>query len=428
MRRSTLSKLLEPDFFFWATGIEDTFITEPWPATGRTLDEYELTQHYERWKEDIALMAQLGITHARYGIPWHRINPSPNAWNWEFADKTLDYMLELGVEPIVDLVHYGLPGWIQNAYLNPDFPKYMAEYARRTAERFKGRVHLWTPLNEPRVTAWYCGKLGWWPPFKRGWPGFLKVMLGVARGIIETTRTLRAVDDENVAVHVDATDLYESDDPTLAPEVERRQEIVFLALDLVTGRVAPGHSLYEWLLRNGISESELRWFGENSIELDMVGINLYPLFSQKILRRAPHVRIKMPYAMGAIVEKLSALYYHRYQVPIFVSETASLGSVKRRKQWLEDSIQSTQRARRAGIPLVGYTWWPLFALVTWAYRQGKNPPAYYLKQMGLWDIKVMEGEQLERVATPLVEAYQRLAKSGTEFIGVVGEKILNERK
>ena len=36
--------------FLWATGIEDTFITDPWPATGRTLDEYELTQHYERRK------------------------------------------------------------------------------------------------------------------------------------------------------------------------------------------------------------------------------------------------------------------------------------------------------------------------------------------------------------------------------------------
>ena len=41
----------------------------------------------------------------------------------------------LGVEPIVDLVHYGLPPWIDAAYLNPDFPERMAEYAGRLAER-----------------------------------------------------------------------------------------------------------------------------------------------------------------------------------------------------------------------------------------------------------------------------------------------------
>ncbi len=422
MRRSELHRLQEPGFFFWATGIEDTFITAPHAATGRILDEYELTQHYERWREDIHLIHELGVTHARYGIPWHRINPQPNAWNWEFADKTFDLMLELGVEPIVDLVHYGLPGWIEGAWLNQDFPKYMAEYSRRAAERFKGRIHLWTPLNEPRVTAWYCGKLGWWPPFLRGWGGFLQVMVGVCRGIVETTKALRAVDEENVAVHVDATDLYESADPSLADEVFRRQEIVFLALDLVSGRVVPGHSLYEWLLNNGVKDTDLAWFAENAIDLEIIGINLYPLFSRKILARSPHLRIKMPYVGGEIVERLARLYFERYQTPIFISETASLGSIKRRAHWLDDSVKSTRRAREAGIPLVGYTWWPLFALVTWAYRQGRHPPAYYIKQMGLWDLKADEQDQLHRVSTELVNQYQSLVRGGSAPVGTVGSQ------
>lgn len=430
MRRTELKKLSEPEFFFWATGIEDTFITAPHPATGRTLDEYELTQHYDRWREDIQLMRELGVSHARYGIPWHRINPQPNAWNWEFADKTLGRMLELGIEPIVDLVHYGLPPWIEGAWLHPDFSKYMAEYARRAAERFKGRIHLWTPLNEPRVTAWYCGKLGWWPPNLRGWRGFLQVMLGACKGIVESTKALRAVDDENVAVHVDATDLYESDDSTLAEEVSRRQEIVFLALDLVSGRVTEGHSLYRWLIKNGVRQQELAWFAENSIDLEMFGINLYPLFSRKILVRAPRLRITMPYSDGTIVERLARLYYKRYRVPVFISETASLGSIRRRADWLRDSVQSARRARETGIPLVGYTWWPLFALVTWAYRQGTKPPAYYIKQMGLWDLKADDQENLHRVRTGLVDMYKELVATGAASVGTVGsvgEQVLRER-
>jgi beta-glucosidase len=430
MRRAELKKLSEPEFFFWATGIEDTFITAPYPATGRTLDEYELTQHYDRWREDMQLMRELGVSHARYGIPWHRINPQPNAWNWEFADKTLDLMLELGIEPIVDLVHYGLPPWIEGAWLHPDFPKYMAEYTRRAAERFAGRIHLWTPLNEPRVTAWYCGKLGWWPPNLRGWRGFLQVMMGVCRGIVESTRALRAVDDENVAVHVDATDLYESPDPTLADEVFRRQEIVFLALDLVSGRVMEGHSLYRWLLKHGVRAEDLAWFAENAIELEVLGINLYPLFSRKVLVRAPHLRIKMPYSDATIVERLARLYHERYRVPVFISETASLGSIKRRADWLGDSVQSARRAREAGIPLVGYTWWPLFALVTWAYRQGTKPPAYYIKQMGLWDLKADDQGNLHRMRTGLVDMYKELVANGAASVGTVGPvagQVLQER-
>ena len=47
-----------PDPFLWATGIEDTFITDPWPATGRTLEEYELTQHYRFWRDDFQRIAE----------------------------------------------------------------------------------------------------------------------------------------------------------------------------------------------------------------------------------------------------------------------------------------------------------------------------------------------------------------------------------
>ncbi len=410
-RSSTLADYVASGSFFWAAGIEDTFITAPFPSTGRTLDEYELTGHYERWREDLNLFQELGARCVRYGIPWHRINPARGAWDWSFADRTLEHLLKLGITPIVDLVHYGLPPWIEGAYLNPDFPAYMAEFAGRVAERYRGRIHTYTPLNEPRVTAWYCGKLGWWPPGLRGWKGFVQVMAGVCRGIVETVHRLKQVDAEILPVQVDATDLYESEDPSLQQEVFRRQEIVFLALDLVTGRVVPGHSLYEWLLKQGMSAQTLGWFQSHRIETPLIGINLYPLFSRKILSRSSHgLRMRMPYASAEIIDRLARLYYDRYQVPLFISETASLGSVKRRAAWLNDSIAAVQRVRAEGIPLIGYTWWPLFALVTWAYRQGQHPPDYYLKQMGLWDLRNKDGKTMERVSTPLVEAYRTAAR------------------
>ncbi len=149
LTRTTLPAYTAPNStaFLWATGIEDTFITEPWPATGRILDEYELTGHYDRWEQDIALMASLGVKTCRYGIPWHKIQPARDQWDWRWADGPLEQLIELGIDPIVDLVHYGTPAWIDGAFTNPEYPALVAEFARRVAERYQGRIHCYTPAQ-----------------------------------------------------------------------------------------------------------------------------------------------------------------------------------------------------------------------------------------------------------------------------------------
>lgn len=419
LRHSQRSRLTDPTSFLWAVGIEDTFITAPWPKTGRTLDEYELTGHYDRWHADIGLMGEVGVKAARYGIPWHRIQPREDAWEWDFVDRAVDRLLELGIEPIIDLVHYGLPPWIENAYLHPDFPRYMADYARRVAERLRGRVFAYTPLNEPRITAWYCGRLGWWPPFRRGWRGFISVMLGACRGIVETVHALKAVDPDILIAHVDATDLYIAKDPELAGEAQQRQQIVFLALDLVSGRIKPEHVLWSWVQRHGATAADLSWFHERAIPIELVGINLYPMFTLKTARRtiAGGIRWRMPYATADIIEQLGAMYWERYNAPVFISETASVGTVARRAQWLRESVDAVRRLRERGVPLVGYTWWPLFALVTWGYRQGTHSPDFYLKQMGLWDLD----RDLQRIPTALVDQYRELTSRGSQSVGELKE-------
>jgi len=83
-----------------------------------------------------------------------------------------------------------------------------------------------------------------------------------------------------------------------------------------------------------------------------------------------------------------------------------------RQKWVRESAEATARVREAGVPLVGYTWWPLFALVTWAYRQGANPAEYYLKQMGLWDLRDTPQGKLQRVPTDLVTEFKQMAAGG----------------
>jgi beta-glucosidase len=416
--RSNLHSVLQSDFFTWATGIEDTFIHAPDVRTGRLLDEYELTDHYSRWSEDLDLMSTFGVDKARYGIPWYRVNTGPRLWDWSWAEKPFEKLLNLGIDPIVDLVHYGVPAWIPDAYLNPDFPQRMAEFAAGVAEKFRGRIYWYTPLNEPRIAAWYCGKLGWWPPYRRGWTNFLKILLQICRGIMETQKILQQIDPEIVAVHVDATDLYSTNVPELVPEVELRQRLVFLALDLITGRVAPDHPLWSWILQQGIPDSDLEWFQLNKVALDIVGINMYPMFTAKqFVKTSRGVRIRMVYGSRSMVEKLVEMYWERYRRPVMITEIASLGSVRRRIRWLQDSVEAVRLCRGRGIPLVGYTWWPMYGLIAWAYRQGKRPLDQYILQMGLWDL----APDLSRVETSLVNAYRMIINGGLGSVGQLNQ-------
>ena len=447
---ANLDTLLQPDVFLWATGIEDTFIIEPNKRTGRILDEYELTDHYERWREDIALMASLGVPCARYGIPWYRIQPTPDTWDWSWPDQTIDLMLRRGIEPIVDLVHYGVPAWLSRGLVDVEFPSRMAEYAARVAERYKGRLRWYTPLNEPRVNAWYAGMLGWWPPHMRGWRGFSRVLVSLARAVCLTHRALKEVDDQIVCVHVEPADLYFTNDPSLQAEVEMRQRAVFLALDLITGRVDREHPLWQWLMDLGHAHEDIGKFLAIAVQPDIVGINCYPLFGWKeVVRSGKRITTRNRYADASLLcgdppsptppisrlRRLSGvsvpptssfagtnhpaergrglinMYWERYRRPIMITETASLG--KKRLQWMEQSVQAVKNMREGGVPVIGYTWWPMFSIVSWGYQRGNKPIQDYMAHLGLWDLD----SNLNRIETAVAKKYRELVVSGSDAVG-----------
>ena len=69
-------------------------------------------------------------------------------------------MRRLGIEPIADLCHFGVPDWV-GSFQNPDWPGYFAEYARAFARRYPW-VSRYTPVNEIFVAARFSGQYGWW--------------------------------------------------------------------------------------------------------------------------------------------------------------------------------------------------------------------------------------------------------------------------
>jgi beta-glucosidase/6-phospho-beta-glucosidase/beta-galactosidase len=388
-----------------AVGIEDTFIPQVSPGL-RSLDEYELTGHYGSWREDLDLAASTGAAMIRYGIPWYRVNPTPEEWDWSWTDRALEHLLSLGLTPIVDLMHYGCPLWLEHEFANPDYPQRVADYAARFAERYGDEIRFYTPMNEPLLNAMYCGEDGRWPPYLTGDGGFVTLVGQLARGIVETQRAVKDTIPDSVSVQVEATFRYVG-----GPEHEGRiailEERSWIFYDLLFGRVGENHRLYEYLAGNGFSDQDFAYFEEHPTEPDILGINYYPHMTTTEFLSGGGGRNVWSGTEG--IEDLVRGFHARYGKPIFWTETSLAGAVQGRLEWLRDSIDLVHRLRNEGLPIVGYTWWPLFSLVDWAYREGQKPVEDYLCHMGMFDLEPGESDELVRRETPVAEAFRDVA-------------------
>ena len=115
---------------------------------------------YHHYREDIALMAKLGIKAFRFSFSWPRILPSGtgkiNPKGIRFYSDMIDCLLEHGIEPYATLYHWDLPLELQMAHdgwLNPEITNSFAEYAEVCFKHFGNRVKNWITINEPWVVA-----------------------------------------------------------------------------------------------------------------------------------------------------------------------------------------------------------------------------------------------------------------------------------
>lgn len=404
--------------FIWAVGIEDTFVPQTRPGH-RALDEYELVGHYEHWRQDLALVGEIGAQAIRWGVPWYRVEPQQGKFDWSWTDAVIPYLVEeLGVTPIIDLVHYGCPFWLDREFDNPAYPQAVAAYAAAFAERYRGLVHWYTPLNEAFINALWCGKRGNWPPYLKGDAGFVRVMLQLVRGIIQTVNALKQVDALSTMVHVEATGLGRVAHEDLHKLALHNQHRGYLSYDLLAGKVNPNHYLYAWLVDHGAKPDELVAIANARISLDAIGLNFYPQWStQQIhINSKGKIAYRLVEKDGAGFEQLLQDYYDRYTVPLFVTETSAFGANAVRSRWLAASTGAVKNLRARGVPVVGYTWFPLFTMYKWNYRRGKLPLERYRFDLGLYQL-AKGNDEPRFCATPLVQAYQKLIQNPAQAIG-----------
>ena len=348
-----------PRGLMWLVGIENAFIPD------MDVDELTWTGHRQRWREDLALAAEVGATGVRYGITWPEVETAPGRYDFAQVDAVLDEMQRLGLEPVWDLVHFGVPAYLEGGYLAPAFPEAYAAYLEAFARRYRGVVTKLTPWNEPYISVYFRAGWGIWPPHQQGREGFARLLAPVVTALHEGLRRLEAVAPETRVWLNDGADTFHPVRPEVAEEAEFRTLQRYAAFDLLLGKAVPGQETHEWLSRAGFPRELLHRCAEEPVRVDVIGLDYYPETEHDLdvdEDGEPVVTTaREPLGLAA-----TALAYHRrYGLPMFVAESSASGSDAERRRWIEWNMAEIAAAQGAGAEVVGYTWWPLFDHVDW---------------------------------------------------------------
>ena len=358
-------------------------------------DQLERSGHARR-ASDLEFFAELGVTALRYPVLWERTAPDGlDGADWAWADERLARLRELGIRPIVGLVHHG-SGPRSTSLVDPAFPEKLAQYAGAVARRFPW-VSDYTPVNEPLTTARFSALYGHWYPHARSARSFARALLNQCRGVVLAMRAVRRVNP--AARLIQTEDLGKTfSTRALSYQAEFENERRWLTWDLLTGRIRRGHAMWDYLRSVGVAEGELEWFAQNPCPPDVVGVNHY-LTSERFLderleRYPPHthggngrhayadveaVRVcaEGPAGPRALLKET----WERYRLPLAVTE-AHLGCTREEQlRWLKEVWDGAQSLREEGVDVRAATAWSLLGAYDWhnllTREEGRYEPGVF---------------------------------------------------
>jgi beta-glucosidase/6-phospho-beta-glucosidase/beta-galactosidase len=348
----------EWDFAF-ATGIEcsNPLVVD---VDGKPLrrDLLEECGHYRYWREDLRLVKELGTPCLRYGLPNHRIHLGAGRYDWSFADEVMGEIQRLGITPIVDLLHFGVPDWMGD-FQNPDLPTLFAEYAGAVAERYPW-VRAYTPVNEVYVAARNSGWDGRWNERLRTEAGFVTALKHlVAANLLADAAILRHRPDA-IFIQSESAEYTHHVSVSPAHEVKMGNKLIFLSLDLLYSK-SPDADVLMFLQDNGMTRDEFMWFMRTPpVGFQVMGNDYYGHNEKLLLPDGT-----MMYGEDVLGwYQITLRYYRRYYKPVMHTET-STPHPDMNPRWLWKQWANVLRMRRDGIPVLGFTWYSLTDQVDW---------------------------------------------------------------
>lgn len=358
--------------------------------------------HYRRYRDDVALMRELGLKAYRFSIAWSRVLPEGtgaiNEKGLDFYRKLVDELLRAGIQPLATLFHWDLPAAIDDrgGWLNREIAGWFAEYARVVFRALADRVPMWATLNEPWVVTDGGYLHG---PLAPGHRNLFEAPIAshnLLRAHAEAVKAYRAMGKQAIGIVVN-----------LEPKYPASQS----AEDLEATRRAEAYMNRQYLdpLFLGIYPEEMpRLFGQawprfpeadlQAIRqpIDFLGINYYKRAvtrndPQQLIDRAASVRQpRATYTMTdwevfppGLTDTLLWVKQRYGDLPLYVTENgaafydppvASNGKVDDplRIDYLRGHILAARSAIERGVNLRGYFVWSLLDNFEWAHGYSKR--------------------------------------------------------
>jgi len=360
--------------------------------------------HYRRWREDVALMKELGFRGYRFSIAWPRVVPTGrgavNAAGLDFYSRLVDELLAQGIEPLPTLFHWDLPqdlqdggGWARRATAEA-----FVEYADVVSRHLGDRVKRWITHNEPWCISFYSHQIGRHAPGLQDWPTALAVAHHVLLSHGWAVPVLRR---NSPGAEVGITLNFEPAVPASPSgpdrDAARQSDGSFNRwfLDPVFGRGYPGDVVADHARAGRLPSPTLPFNQEGDLEviaepLDFLGVNYY---TRRVIRNAdvpeernaPRAVFVAPEsewtAMGWEVSPeefyhlLCRIHFEYRPAKLYVTENGASyddeisvdGQVhdERRVRYLREHLMAAHRAIAAGVPLAGYFVWSLLDNFEW---------------------------------------------------------------
>ena len=347
--------------------------------------------HYHRYKEDVALIAELGLTAYRFSVSWPRVLPEGrgrlNEAGLDFYDRLVDELLARDIAPYVTLYHWDLPqaledrgGWPVRATAEA-----FAEYAAVVAGRLGDRVAHFATFNEPHIVSDHGYRVGSHAPGRTDPDAALAAAhhLLVAHGL-----GVRAIREATPGTPCGIVLNFEPRHPATHHTLDIEAAIVAhdqvnrWFLDPITGRGYPEDGARAWgWRREEILDGDMELI---ATPIDFVGVNYY---SRQLVRSAllPDVEDARPDPertdMGwevfppGLTEALEFTASRTGDLPLYVTENGAAYPLDgddptrdaQRVNFFHRHLEAALTAIERGVPLRGYFAWSLLDNFEWAH-------------------------------------------------------------
>ena len=407
-------------------------------AHGETCDV--ACDHYHRWREDVAIMKELGLKSYRFSVSWSRVLPEGtgrvNEAGLHFYVQLCDALLEAGIKPLVTLYHWDLPTALyrKGGWKNPESPAWFEEYTELLAKALGDRAYAWMTFNEPQMFVGLGMLVGAHAPFEHNDD---KTLAEVSKNVLlahgRAVSVLRRLCPKALIGMAPTGDCYLPKNETPESIEEARRKSTRLGRDFVISNTWWADPIFlgkapedaEALLGENMYRLTAEEWASVSQKLDFYGFNCYQGtqdypppedgYNNYAWQGSPKTGFGWNFTPQALYYS-SKFWYERYGLPVLITENgyAGLDHVMldgkvhdpQRQDFLHRYLLQVKRAVDEGIPVLGYQYWSIMDNFEWAagydprfglvYVDYHNNCERTIKDSALWyrDVIASNGENL----------------------------------